>query len=98
MNASAPLSQRIKQDMDRVVNYTYLQIFHARGIVVRTGQNKGRRYVKIGGQGGKRIKIEEPLALDDVQDKDKEDNKDWIHLDVAFLPDMIVEGAVQKVK
>ena len=66
--------------------------------MVRTGQNKGRRYVKIDGQGGKWVKTEEPLALDDVQDKDKEDNKDWIHLDLEFLPDMIVEWAVQKVK
>ncbi len=97
-NAGAPLGRRIKQDVDRVVNETYLQIFNARGIVVGTGRNKGRRYVKTGGQGGKRIKAEEPLAPVDVEHKDEEDSEDWIHPDVAFLPDMIVEGAVQKVK
>ncbi len=66
--------------------------------MVGTGRNKGRRYVKTGGQGGKRIKTEEPLAPVHVKDEDEEDSKDWIHPDVAFLPDMIVEGAVQKVK
>ena len=97
-NAGAPLSWRIKQDVDRAVNETYLQIFNVRGLGVGTGRNKGRRYVKIGGQGGKRVKTEEPLASNDVEDEDEEDNKNWVHLDVAFLPDMIVEGAVQKVK
>ena len=32
------------------------------------------------------------------KDKDKEDKEDWIHSEVAFIPYMIIEGAVQKVK
>ncbi len=47
-NAGAPPGQRIKQDVDRVINKTYLQIFNVRGIVVGTVQNKGKQYVKIG--------------------------------------------------
>ena len=83
-----------------MVNKTYLQIFNTRGWVVGTGRNQRRRYVKVAGQGGKRIKTEESLAPDDAKDKDEDnvDKKDWIIQNVAILPDMIVQGAVQKIK
>ena len=40
-----PSAQIIQQDIDRVVDEAYLQIFHARGIVVPgLGTRRGRRY------------------------------------------------------
>ena len=46
------------------------------------------------------MKTEESLAPDNVEnkDRDKENEEDLIYLDVAFLLDMIIEGAVQKLK
>eukprot|EP00593_Proboscia_inermis_P010417 CAMPEP_0171311144 /NCGR_PEP_ID=MMETSP0816-20121228/21371_1 /TAXON_ID=420281 /ORGANISM="Proboscia inermis, Strain CCAP1064/1" /LENGTH=172 /DNA_ID=CAMNT_0011795719 /DNA_START=717 /DNA_END=1233 /DNA_ORIENTATION=- len=47
-DAEAPTSKRIKKDIDRVVDGTYLKIFNARGCVIETG-NTGRRSVKRDG-------------------------------------------------
>ena len=86
--------------MNHLVNKRYLQIFNVRGIIVETGQNKGEQYARIGCAGGKRVKTEDALTPNYVEDEDKhnEDKEDWIHPDVTFLPDMIVKGAVQKIK
>ena len=39
----APTGERIKQDIDRVIDETYLKIFHRRGRVLDTSAYKGRR-------------------------------------------------------
>ena len=66
----------------------YLQIFHAMDCFVGTGQNLGRRYYRVSGQGASCVKKEQVVAANNDKDKNEED---WIHTDVTFLPDIIVE-------
>ena len=67
-----PSAQRIKQDIDCVVDKVYLQIFHARSIVVPgLGIRRGRRY--------ERSIVQLPRGR---KMKKKEFRKKWIHLDV----------------
>ena len=44
--AGAPLGRRIIEDIQRVVNETYLKIFERRGRVLDTAQYTGRRAVE----------------------------------------------------
>ena len=64
-NAGAPLGRRIIQDIRRVIQKTYLEIFHRRGRVLDTAQYTGRRAVEQRDRvaapwGGKRVKGEGP--------------------------------------
>ena len=60
-DAGAPTSKRIKEDVERVVNETYMKIFERRGRVLNTASYVGRRALvhedRVAGPwGGKRSK------------------------------------------
>ena len=60
-DAGAPTSKRIKEDVERVVNETYIKIFERRGRVLNTASYVGRRALvhreRVAGPwGGKRSK------------------------------------------
>ena len=75
-NAGAPISKRIVEDINRVIDVTYLAIFNNRGrSLPNAAYNKGRRYCKSGQNwGGMR-----------VRKKFDEENGAWIHPDAVEM-------------
>ena len=86
-NAGAPVSARIIQDINRVIDTTYLAIFRNRGRSLdNAAYNKGRRYAKLGKNwGGKRVK----------KDFDRE-NGPWVHSDVGSLKNELIMKAKER--
>ena len=84
IDGGAVTSERIKQDVDRVIDETLLRIFYAHGCVVTTGSGRRRNATGVG-RGGARKKKE--------FDANREE---WIHPDVKFLKDEIIENAKKK--
>ena len=75
IHAGAPVHKRIKEDIERVVNKTYLEIFYRRGRVLNTAAYTGRRAVEQGERyaaphGGIRTKGTGPVR------------KYWVHPEV----------------
>ena len=85
-DAGAPTSRRIKQDVDRVVYKTYLEIFHRRGRVLNTAAYLGRRAQLHNERvaapwGGKRIKGDGPVRTY------------WVHPDIKDYEEELMEGS-----
>ena len=75
IHAGAPVHKRIKEDIERVVKKTYLEIFHRRGRVLNTAAYTGRRAVEqeeryAAPHGGSRTKGTGPVR------------KYWVHPEV----------------
>jgi len=84
-DAGAPSSKRIREDIERVVNKTYLKIFERRGRVLDTAAYTGRRAVEQQERyaeqwGGKRIKGEGPVR------------KYWVHPSVKEYEATMMEA------
>ena len=85
-NAGAPLGRRIKQDVDRVVYKTYLEIFTRRGRVLNTAAYLGWRAQLHNERvaapwGGKRIKGEGPVRTY------------WVHHNIKQYEEALMEGS-----
>jgi len=84
-HGGAPSSKRIREDIERVVNKTYLKIFERRGRVLDTAAYTGRRAVEQQERfaeqwGGKRIKGEGPVR------------KYWVHPSVKQYEATMMEA------
>ena len=86
-NAGAPISKRIVEDINRVIDVTYLTIFNNRGrYLANTAYNKWRRYCKSGQNwGGMRVKKE----FD-------EESGVWIHPDAVEMKNDVFVRAKER--